>query len=118
MNPSCWHRTRALLLALLLGAGVSLSFGQASAMSVHMAIAAETADVGSDGCDGCDGADDSGADAMSCLSVCASATHGLLPGEPAELPWASRAGFQIAHVLSNGHVSSPDHGPPKLLILG
>jgi hypothetical protein len=116
MKPSCWYRTRALLLALLLGAGVGLSFGQASAMSARIAI--EMADLGSDGCHGCDGAENDGADAMSCLLVCASAAQGVLPGEPADLSWASRAAFRIAHVLGNGHVSSTDHGPPKLLTLG
>jgi len=87
-------------------------------MSAHMAIAAATVDLGSDLCHGCEGADASGADAMSCLSLCASAAHGLVPGEPADVPWASPTTFQIAHVLSNGHVSSPDPGPPKLLTLG
>jgi len=85
-------------------------------MSAHIAI--EMADLQSEGCHGCDGADDSAADAMSCLSVCASAAQGVLPGEPADLPWASRAAFRIAHVLGDGHVSSTDHGPPKLLTLG
>jgi len=116
MRSSCWHGTRLLLLALLLGAGISLSFGQASAMSAPMAVA--TADLGSDRCHGCDGADDGCADTMSCVSLCASPAHGLVPGESADLLSASRTAFQIAHVLGNGHVSSPEHGPPKLLAFG
>jgi hypothetical protein len=102
----------------VLGAGISLSFGQANAVSAHMAVAAQMADSGSDQCQGCDCAADSGADAMSCLSACASAAQGVLPGEPADLPWASRAIFRVAHVLGIGHVSSPAHGPPKPLTLG
>jgi len=87
-------------------------------MSAHMAIAAATVDLGSDRCHGCDGADDVSADPVSCVSLCASAAHGLVPGESADLLSASRTAFQIAHVLGNGHVSSPEHGPPKLLAFG
>jgi hypothetical protein len=103
---------------VLLGVGMSLSLGQASAMSAKMAITTDMAHAGSDGCHGCDGDDHRGADTFSCVSLCASATQGLLPGEPAVLPSASGAGFQIAQMLVTGHATIPDHGPPKLLILG
>ena len=116
MRRWSWHRTRVLLLALLVGVGMSLSFSHPSAMSVKMTLAAEMADSGSDGCHGCDG--DGGADMVRCPSLCASPAQGLLPGEPADLPLATPAGCQIAHLLVTGHTSSPDPGPPKLLILG
>ena len=41
MKRRAWHRTRVLLMALLLGVGMSLSPVQASAMAAKMAIAAE-----------------------------------------------------------------------------
>jgi hypothetical protein len=116
MRRRCWHRARVLLLAVLLGLGTSLSFSHASAMSAKMAL--EMTHPGSAGCHGGDGDDHGGVDTLGCLSLCASAAHGLLPGEPADPASASRAGFQMAHMLVTGHVSAPDHGPPKPLILG
>jgi hypothetical protein len=111
-----------LLLAVVLGVGMSLSFNQASAMLAKMAIATEMAHAGSDGCHACAGDDHGGADTLSCLSfsclsLCASAAQGLLPEEPADLVAASGAGLEIAHMLVSGHATTPDHGPPKLLIL-
>jgi hypothetical protein len=118
MRGRSWHRARVLLLAVLLGAGMSLSFSQASAMAAKMALAPEMAHAGSAACPGCDGDDRGGADTFSCLLLCAFAAHGLLPGEPADLASASGARFQIAHRLVTGHASAPDHGPPKPVILG
>jgi hypothetical protein len=109
---------RVLLLAVVLGVGMSLSFSQASAMRAKMAIATEMAHAGSDGCHGCVGDDHGGADMSGCLSLCASAGQGLLPEEPTDLVAASGAGLEIAHMLVSGHATTPDHGPPKRLILG
>jgi hypothetical protein len=53
MKRWSWHRTRVLLLAVLLGLGMSLSFVQGSVMVTTMAVAADGADHGSSGCDGC-----------------------------------------------------------------
>ena len=112
------YRARALLMALLLGVGVSLPLVQASAMAAKMAVAAEMAMPGSDGCDGCGGGDLGGADTRSCLAICAGGALGLLPGEPADLPATFRASFHAAHVLCGGRTTTPDHGPPKILTLG
>jgi hypothetical protein len=117
MKRWSWHRTRVLLLAVLLGLGMSLSFVQGGVMAAEMAVAADGAHHGTSGCDGCGGSDHE-TDADMCLSVCGSAAQGLLPGEPAALSPASEASFQLARLLLGGRSHSPDHGPPKTLTLG
>jgi hypothetical protein len=104
-------------MALLLGAGMSLSFAQASAMAAKMAIAAEMAMPGPDGCDGCNGDDPDDAD-LNCLAVCGAAVHGLLPADPTEPPRTSRTGLHSTYLVLDGRTNTPDHGPPKILILG
>jgi hypothetical protein len=118
MSGWSWHRTRVLLLAVLLGLGMSLSFVQGSAMAATMAVAAGGAHHGSSGCDGCGGGDHKDMDAGSCLTVCGSAAQGLMYGELLTLPSASRTGFQVAQLLLSGQSHPPDHGPPKTLTLG
>ena len=112
------HRTRALLLAVFLGLGMSLSFVQGGVMAVETAFAADDAHHGPSGCDGCGGSDHEGMDAGTCLAVCGSATQGLMPGELLTLPSASRTDFQSTRLHLSGQFHSPDHGPPKILILG
>ena len=51
-------------------------------MAAEMAVSAEAGHTGSNDCDGCGGSDHK-ADAGMCLSVCGSAAHGMVPGEPA-----------------------------------
>jgi hypothetical protein len=111
------HRIRALLLALVLAFGTSLSFVQGGLMAAEMAVAAEAGHTGTSDCDGCGGSDHD-TDAGMCLSVCGSAAQGLPPGEPVALPPASRASYQAVHLLLGGRSHSPDHGPPKILTLG
>jgi hypothetical protein len=113
-----WHRTRVLLLAVLLGLGMSLSFVQGSVMAATMAVAADGAQHGSSGCDGCGGGDHKDMNAGTCLTVCGSAAQGLMSGELQTLPSAFRTGFQVAHLRISGQSYTPDHGPPKTLTLG
>jgi hypothetical protein len=117
MKRWSWHRTCVLLLAVLLGLGISLSFVQGGVMAAEMAVAADGAHHGTSGCDGRGGSDHE-TDADMCLSVCGSAAQGLLPGEPTALLPASEASFQLAGLLLGGRSHSPDHGPPKTLTLG
>jgi hypothetical protein len=113
---SSWpaHRVRALLLAVLLGLGMSLSLVQGGVMAAEMAIAADDAHHGPSGCDGCAGGDHNDMDAGTCLAVCGTAAQGLMPGELLTLPSTSRADFQIAQLRLSGQFHSPDHGPPKI----
>jgi hypothetical protein len=115
MKRRAWHRTRVLLMALLLGVGMSLSLVQASAMAAKMAVTRVMAAPGSGGCDGCGDDDPDGVDLVSCLAACGAALHGLLPGEPADLPRASRTGFHTTRPVFHGRTNTPDHGPPKIL---
>src|ERR687891_1085983 len=117
MKRWSWHRTRALLLAVSLGLGMSLSFVQGSVMAAGIIVAADGAHHGPSGCDGCGGGDHK-ADAGMCLSVCGSPAQGLVPGEPVALLPASRANFQAVWLVVGGRCHSPDHGPPKTLTLG
>jgi hypothetical protein len=118
MNGWPGHRTRALLLALALALGMSLSVVQGSVMAAEMAIAADDAHHGPSGCDGCRGGDHHGMDAGTCLAVCGTAAQALMPGELLTLPSASRTGFHVARLHLSSQFHSPDHGPPKILILG
>jgi hypothetical protein len=118
MKRWSWHRTRVLLLAVLLGLGMSLSVVQSSMMAMAMSIAADGADYGSGGCDGCGSGDHNDMNAATCLSACGPAAQGLMPGELLTLPVASRTDFQIARLHLSGQSHSPEHGPPKILILG
>jgi hypothetical protein len=113
-----WHRTRVLLLAVLVGLGMSLSFVQSSVTAAKMTVAADGADHGPRGCDGCGGGDHKDINAGTCLAVCGFAAQGLVSGELLTLPSASQTVFLVADLLIVGQSDSPDHGPPKVLILG
>jgi hypothetical protein len=118
MKRWSWHRTRVLLLTVLVGLGMSLSFVQSGVMTAEMVISADDAHRGPGGCGGCCGGDHQGMDAGTCLAVCGTTAQGLMPGELLALPLASRTDFQIARLHLSGQFHSPDHGPPKILSLG
>jgi hypothetical protein len=113
MKRWSWHRTRALLLAILLGLGMSWSHVQGGAMAVEMVLAADHARHGPNGCDGCGGGDHNDMNAASCLAVCGSAAPGLMPEELLTLLSASRTDLQTSRLRLSGQFHSPDHGPPK-----
>ena len=110
------HRIRALLLTLLLAVGMSVTFVQGGLMAAEMVVSAEGS--APTGCDGCTGDDAGDADMLACQSVCSSAAHGLLPGEPAAPPAVLRTAFGLASSILDGRANRPDHGPPKILTLG
>jgi hypothetical protein len=110
-------RTRILLLAVLVGLGISWSQVQGGAMAVEMVLAADGAYHGPNGCDGCDG-DHNDINAASCLALCGSAAPGLMPEELLTLLSGSRTDLQSARLSFSSQFHSPDHGPPKILILG
>jgi hypothetical protein len=103
-----------LALALVLAVAMSVAFVQGGLMAAEIAVAAERS--GPSGCAGCSGDHDTDID--TCLSVCGSAAHGLLPGEPVALFSTVRAGFRSARLVVAGRTTRPDHGPPKLLTSG
>jgi hypothetical protein len=76
MKHWSWHRTRVLLLAVLLGLGMSLSLVQGSVMAGAMSVGADCAHHGPSSCDSCGGGDHKYLDAGSCLTVCGSAAQG------------------------------------------
>jgi hypothetical protein len=118
MTRWSWHQTRVLLLAVLLGLGMSVPFVQGSVMAAEMAIAADGVHHGPSGCDGCGGGDHPSMDAGTCLAVCGTAAQGLMPGELLTLPSASRTSLQVARIHLSSQFHSPDHGPPKTLTVG
>lgn len=118
MKRWSWQRTRALVLAVLLGLGMSLSCAQGGVMAAEMAVAADGADHSPGGCDGCGSGDHDGIDAGICLVVCGTGGQGLTPGDLLTLPSASRTDFQIDRVHLSSQFHSPDHGPPKILTIG
>jgi hypothetical protein len=63
MKSWSWHRTRVVLLAILLGLGMSLSFIQGSVIAAEMAVAADGTHPGPNGCNCCDGGDHKNIDA-------------------------------------------------------
>ena len=118
MKRWSWHRTRVLLLAVLVGLGMSLSFVQGSMMATAMAVGADGADHGRSGCDSCDGGDHNDMNAGTCLTMCASAAQGPISSDLLPLPSASQAGVQVAQLFLSGQFHSPDHGPAKILARG
>ena len=118
MNSWPGHRVRALLLAVLLGLGMSLSFVQGGVMAAEMAVAADDCSSRAGRLHGCGGGDHNDMNAGTCSAVCGPAAQGLMPGELLTLPSASRTGFQVARLHLSSQFHSPDHGPPKILILG
>ena len=118
MKRWSWHRTRVLLLAVLLGLGMSLSFVQGGVMAAAMAVGADGAGHGPSGSDGCGGGDHNDMTAGTCLTVCASVAQGLISGELLPPPSTSRTALQIAQLRLSGQSHSPGHGPPKSLTLG
>jgi hypothetical protein len=111
-------RTRVLLLAVLVGLGMSWSQVQGSAMAAEMALAADYVHHAPDGCDGCDAGDHNDMNAASCLAVCGSAAPALIPEELLALLSAPRTDLQSARPSFSSLFHSPDHGPPKILTLG
>ena len=108
-------RVRALLLALFLALGSSLSLVHGSLMAAELAVWADAGGAGPNGCDGCDDGHDCATDAGTCFSQCASAAQGILPGEPLASPPDARAAFEAVGLIPGGRANSPEHGPPKLL---
>jgi hypothetical protein len=118
MKRWSWHRTRVLLLALLLGVGTIPSFVQTSVMAAEMAVAADSGHHGPSDCKGCGGGDHKSGNTGICLSVCGSAAQGLVPEELLTPPSDSPNRLQVAHLLVSDQSHNPDHGPPKILTLG
>jgi hypothetical protein len=117
MNRWSWHRTRALLLTVLLGLGMSWSFVQGGVMATEMAVAADGAQHAPGDCNGCAGGHQ-GMNATTCLALCGIVVQGLMSGELLTPPSVSRMGLQVARLHLSSQFYSPEHGPPKILILG
>jgi hypothetical protein len=117
MKRWSWHGTQALLLALLLGLGMSLSVFHDRLMAAEMAVMADDAHHRQGGCASCCGHHE-GMDADTCLAVCGTAAQGPMPEQLLTLPPASRSDVQIARLHLSGQSHSPDHGPPKILTIG
>ena len=111
------HRIRALLLALLVALGMSLSVVQGGLMAAEMAVAADGAHTGR----------------VAATAVAAAITTTWMPAPAwpcAGLPLMAcclgncdaaisfSTGLQVARLHLGGQFHSPDHGPPKILILG
>jgi hypothetical protein len=94
---------------------MSFTLVQGSLMAAALAVSTGACAPG--GCDGC-GGDDGDTEVGTCLSVCGSSAHGLLPDQPLAPPSALRAGFHTAPSVFAGRINTPDHGPPKILTLG
>ena len=118
MNGWPRHGIRTLVLALVLALGMSLSVIQGGLMTAEMAVAADGADHGAGGCGGCGGGDHQGIDTGICLTICGTTAQGLMPGELLTPPSASRMRLQVARLHLSGQFYSPEHGPPKIIILG
>jgi hypothetical protein len=115
MGPRPGHRFQALLLALLLALGMSLSFVQGGLMAAGMAVSAKACHHSPPDCDGC--GDDGGIDAGTCLSLCGTVAHALVPAAAVEPPVACRPSFHAAGVALGRYSHGPDPGPPRLRAL-
>jgi hypothetical protein len=106
-----------LLLAFLLGLGMSVSAFHDRLIAAEVTVMADHPHHLQGGCHGC-GGDHESMDPGTCLAACGTAAHGLMPGELLTLPSDSGTDFRVAQLLLSGQFHSPDHGPPKVLALG
>jgi hypothetical protein len=108
----------AVLLAVLVTAGLSLSVAQASDMAFKMSMAAEMATSGHGGCHACDSGDAGKAKAASCATVCAP----FLATLPQTAPLAVAETATIARIpkdeLPRGTKPPSKRTPPRTLTLG
>jgi hypothetical protein len=118
MKPSSVRKIFAVLLAVLVTAGLSLSVAQASDMAAKMSMATEMAASGHSGCHACDGGDAGNAKAATCAAVCAP----FLATLPQAAPMAVAEMATIAPLpedeLRRGTEPPPNRTPPRTLTLG
>lgn len=111
------RRIFALLLAVLLTLGMSLSVAHAGHMSVQMAMASAASAFGQGGCDHCNGGGDS-TNTLACPSMlyCSSPAVLLADGGVAVATTSELLVPVIA--LARSLITPPDPYPPKLVNLG
>jgi len=112
------RRLSALLLAVFLALGMTLSAVQASDMAAKMAMASNMGATGQGGCDACGGGDDGNTKADTCIPMCTASVPALLPsGFVATAPDVADPhvpGYRFVR----GRTPSPDPYPPRFTDFG
>lgn len=105
----------ALLLAVFVAAGMSLSVAQASGMTARMATMSEMDMSAQGGCQDCpDQPGDSGMKAMACGNVCAAPVLATLPAAAVPVLVGEKAASLVAgDPLLHGRALAPDPYPPR-----
>jgi hypothetical protein len=120
MNNGWARKVVALLLAVFVTAGLSLSAVQAASMVGKMAMASGMGASGHGDCQGCpgDAPDDSGK-AMACANVCVVPVVALpsVPAAPTDLI-AKLVSFPVQESLLDGTTLTPDPHPPRTTGIG
>jgi len=109
----------ALVLAVFIAAGMSLSVAQASSMSAQIATMTEMGMSAEGGCQDCpDQPGDSGMKAMNCGVACAAPVFAVLPASVL-IPTSERAAcFAVDDSLLRGRALLPDPYPPRTSDIG
>ncbi len=105
------HNLLAILLAVFVSAGLSLSAVQSNNMAIKMSVSFDMDTMSPDGCEGCAGGGDNGA--MGCSASCSVTAFATLPApvgvESRELPgW-----FAFFRSTPRDGPVSTDPNPPK-----
>lgn len=109
----------ALLLAVFVTVGMSLSAVQASGMSAKMAMASDMLGSVHDGCPGCptSGGND-GMKATACGIVCVAPVLAVLPEGASMAAVQKPASFPVPEPLLRGRRAQPDPYPPRTTDIG
>jgi hypothetical protein len=118
MTLSLVRKTFAVLLAVLVTAGLSLSVAQASDMAVKMSMATEMAASGHGDCHPCDGGEAGKAKAATCATVCAPFLATLPQAAPMAVTEMATIAPRPEDELLRGTKPPPNRTPPRTLTLG
>jgi hypothetical protein len=117
MTPRSPGRILALLFAILVTVGMSLSVVQANGMATKMAMASEMGTSGHGGCDVCPAGGD-GAKVPACSPMCVPPVLLMLQQVALVLPESISTSFAVRSDQLHGRVSPPDPSPPRSTSIG
>lgn len=103
----------AVLVAVFVTAGISLSFAQASDMAAKMAVASDMGASSYNSCNACLPVGGDHAKAMTCISGCVAPVFAVLPQAKAMVVAEAPTSFTVLPPLLRGTEPRPDFSPPR-----
>ncbi|RTL91474.1 hypothetical protein EJV44_19650 [Ancylobacter aquaticus] len=112
------RRVLALLLAVLVTAGMNLSMAHASDVAAKRVATADVGVSAYDGCQGCPNGGDHGMKAAACAALCATPVLAVLPQEAPAPALQRTVSFAVHSLLLHGMALPPDPYPPRPTYIG